>query len=123
MKIGEYEVKIVSNETATVGCQVVTQEQVTELLNLMVHWKPAQSFKVGDFVRVRDDAESKMDDRYRRVQELRGKYGRVVTTGGFASGEFGIEFSERIIDGHTLNGSTAHGHGYFLLPEMLEKVD
>ena len=123
MKIGEHEVVIVDKDTVKVGCQTVTRSELAKVLILMDEWKPAPQFQVGDFVRVRLKQTCSNTDNYipRKVDNFIGSYGRVAAFD--RGGRVGTEFAFFFLQGHDLDGATRHGHGYWLLPEMLEKVE
>lgn len=123
IKIGEYDAEAISNTAVKVGCQIVTQREIDTLQWLMANWKPVPQFKVGDFVRVRADAVPNPDLESRAVLNLRGKAGKVVRELQRAGSYVGVEFPERFLSGSDLIGLTAPGHGYNLLPEMLEPID
>lgn len=117
MKIGTYEVEVLSNTEARVGCQRVTFNEASELLSLMKAWKPAPKLKVGDFVRVLENE---------RGARTRGKFGKVVAYHEPTT-YYAVEFAERI-EGSI--GCSANGveivpkrHGEWMYGRQLEKVD
>lgn len=83
MKIGPYEVTITSPNSARVGCQDVTREDVQKVLEGMDVYKTP---KVGSFVKV---VKSRYDD------SRLGEYGKVVELAPPATGfaqEYAVEF-------------------------------
>jgi len=106
MKIGEYEVTILDNNTVKVGCVTVSRYQMAQVFDLMQAWKPpAPKFQIGDFVRVLNTSS---------IQQAVGKYGRVASIQGLSK-TVGVEFAERLF--------FSSADGAWFLPENLEKVD
>ena len=123
MKIGEYEVVVIDKGTVKVGCQVVTRDVISHVLNMMNAWTPPKpQFKVGDYVRVRDDVSNTAN--IEDARDFAGWYGRVVVR-ETPNGNVGVEFARSSGRGHSIGfpASVSWGHGYLFAPEMLEKVD
>jgi hypothetical protein len=57
---------------------------------------------------------------------LKGRIGKIISlssrSGGFGPGHVTIEFLEKFIGGHTCNGTTRNGHGYFIDRKNIAKV-
>jgi len=109
MKIGEYEVVVLSNEKIRIGCQEVSRAETVAVLRLMDNWTPTPKFKVGDFVKV-------------ILSTHKGLLGKIVVISDTRN--IGVEFAERRRPWFSnLGGYTKDGHGYWFSPEMLELVD
>jgi hypothetical protein len=119
MKIGEYEVKILDNDTAEIGCVKVSQYEVLGVLDRMNAWvppPPSPKFKVGDFVKV-VKAESAGES------EFVGHHGKIVTIIGQEDNvPYGVEFPERLKLAGSLGGITANNHGRWFNASSLELV-
>ena len=111
MKIGEYEVAVVDNNTVKVGCVTVKRCEIKLVLDEMDIWKPQPKFKVGDFVRVLSGSDNK---------ERTGEYGKVIEVGQHF--DVGVEFPRRG-HGHGLNRQVSDGHGWYFDGRYLELVD
>lgn len=113
MKIGDYEVTILSKESAKVGCTTVSRDDVRRIAEAMDTYNPP--FKVGDFVRVSRDGF----DRHAQV-------GKIVSFGDPSIGTVAVEFPLMGEDsGATHNGKrvVARGHGSWFDIKYLELYD
>lgn len=115
MKIGQYDVVVVSKDEVKVGCATVSRSVVKEVLRLMDEWKPTPKFEVGDFVKV-DMASGLGLGKYR----LHGEHGKVVTVG---TEIIGVEFPKYYECGGDLGGLTKDHHGFWFEPHQLRRVD
>ena len=114
MKIGEYEVEVIDNNTVKVGCVTVIRGQIQTVTMLMDTWKPAPKFKVGDFVRVIDVVWN---------TRMVGRCGRVVVPiCPQKESSVGVEFPD-YTEGNDLHGQTRPGHGAWFRTSHLELID
>jgi hypothetical protein len=111
MEIAGYDVKIISNGVAQVGCAKVTFHEVTKLKQMMEDYVPPPKINVGSFVRVKDGYWS---------LAVKGKYGKVLSLNETVAE---VEFSERIHKGGSCCGKTKEGHGWSVNIDYLELVD
>ena len=126
MKIGDNEVIVLSSDRVRVGCQEFTKQEVLAIVGLLNNCTP--KFAVGDFVKVNPYFVTniwQVETNYKSAPEFLGRYGRVIKNNsvGLYKDAIAVEFAAPQAFGHTCEGSTKHGHGYYFLPEMLERVE
>lgn len=123
-KIAGYDVQVIDNKTAKVGCKIVTLVDVESLKKAMEEFKPKPKLKVGDWVRV-----NTFD--IRNINHTRhNQLAKVILLEVISPNPnwprfkgVGLEFALYNPGSHDLHGYVKHGHGGVIPEEELELVD
>ena len=75
------------------------------------------SIRAGDFVEVLGA------DNPNVYKKLRGKGGRVICVLKLGSFELAVEFAHKFPDGHSCDGRTLNGHGYYFAAGELKVIN
>ena len=130
MKIGTYEVEVLSNDEVKVGCVYVRRGDAQAVIALMDAWKPAPKLKVGDFVRVAQSRNNEARgwlyddlfvDKYGKVAQVRTPREAAECDDRVIGVEFAFK-SEKGGDTITITGVPS-GHGRWFQESQLERVD
>lgn len=115
-----YEVKVISNEEAQIGCQKVSKKDLCTILDKIKEAETCQKFKIGDYVKIIKDVISSGNPAMRV-----GHWGKLIDIDIQDTHPYKVEFPNFVDNG----GHAAHrvpvGHGnsfhdYDLEPKVVQ---